>query len=204
VSGLYGAQDAELHALAGQCADARTEAVAATRVSRDNATLAAAARALAWCGAAADASSLGADLTRRFPDAILTTHVVQPVIAAAVAVRSARPAEALEILEPVRRFDHSPVAAFWPAYLRGEALRGLGRHADAAGEFRSVIDHRGETPDSPLYPLAHLGLARALASAGDPAGARQEYLEFLTLWKDADPDLKPVQQARLELARLPR
>jgi len=203
-SGFYSAQDAESHAVVGQCADARNEAAAAIRLSRDNATVASAGRALAWCGAGADASNLLADLTQRFPDAILTTHLVQPVIAAAVAVRSARPADALTLLEPVRRFDHSPVAQFWPAYLRGEALRSLGRQSEAADEFRSIVDHRGEVPDSPLYPLAHLGLARALASAGDLAGARQAYLKFFTIWKDVDPDLKHVKEARLELAQLPR
>jgi len=203
-SGLFSAQDAEAHAVVGQCTDARNEAAATIRASRDNATLASAGRALAWCGAAADASNLVADLTHRFPDAILTTHLVQPVIAAAVAVRSARPADALKLLEPVRRFDHSPVAEFWPAYLRGEALRSLGRHAEAAKEFRSIVDHRGEMPDSPLYPLAHLGLARALASTGERVGARQAYLTLLMIWKDADPDLKPVKEARLELARLPQ
>jgi len=203
-SGFYGAQDAEAHAVAGQCADARNEAAAAIRVSRDHATLASAGRAFAWCGAAADVSNLLTDLTQRFPDAILTTHLVQPVIAAAVAVKSKRPADALKLLEPVRRFDHSPVAEFWPAYLRGEALRSLGRDAEAAEEFRSIVDHRGETPDSPLYPLAYLGLGRALASTGDLTGARQAYLEFFTIWKDADPDVKSVKEARLELAHLPQ
>jgi eukaryotic-like serine/threonine-protein kinase len=203
-SGLFSAQDAEAHALAGQCSDARNEAAAAIRVSGDHATLASAGRALAWCGAAADASNLLTDLTHRFPDAILTTHLVQPIIAAALAVKSARPADALKLLEPVRRFDHSPVAELWPPYLRGDALQRLGRHAEAAEEFRSIVDHRGEMPDSPLYPLAHLGLARALASTGDRAGARQAYLKLLTIWKDADPDLKSVKEARLELARLPQ
>jgi eukaryotic-like serine/threonine-protein kinase len=203
-AGLFGAQEAEAHAVVGQCTDARNEAAAAIRTSRDHATLAAAGRALAWCGAAADASNLLTDLTHRFPDAILTTHLIQPVIAAAIAVRSARPADALKLLEPVRRFDHSPVAEFWPAYLRGEAFRSLGRHPEAAEEFRSIVDHRGEMPDSPLYPLAHLGLARALASTGDLAGARRAYITLLTMWKDADADLKPVQEARLEFAHLPQ
>jgi tetratricopeptide (TPR) repeat protein len=172
-------------------------------VSRDSATLAAAGRALAWCGGAADASNLLVDATQRFPDAILTTHLVKPVVDATSALRNAKPADTMAILEPVRRLDHAPMAEFWPAYLRGEALRRLGRHSEAADEFRNVVDHRGETPDSPLYPLAHLGLGRALAAAGDLAGARQAYLRFFMLWKDADPDLKPVKEARLELARLP-
>ena len=202
LSGLYSARDAEAHAVVGQCGDARSEAVSATRASRDNATLSSAGRALAWCGAAADASNLSAELTRRFPEAILMTHVTQPVIAAAIAIKNATPGDAVRLLEPVRRFDHSPVAEFWPPYLRGEALRQLERHDEAAGEFRSIINHRGEAPDSPLYPLAHLGLARALASAGDRDGARRAYSAFFTVWKDADSDLQPLKEARRELARL--
>src|SRR5207237_9631729 len=78
----------------------------------------------------------------------------------------------------------------------------LKHNAEAASEFRGILDHRGELADAPLYPLAHLGLARALASGGDRSGARQAYLAFFTLWKDADPNLLPLQEARRELARL--
>ena len=128
--------------------------------------------------------------------------MILPVIAAATAIKDGQPARALELLEPVKPFDHAPVAEFWPAYLRGEAQLQLGHDAEAADEFRSIIDHRGELADSPLYPLAHLGLARALASGGDRAGARQAYLAFFALWKDADPNLLPLKEARREFARL--
>jgi tetratricopeptide (TPR) repeat protein len=108
----------------------------------------------------------------------------------------------LELLEAVRPFDHAPAAEFWPAYLRGEAQLQLGRYSEAVDEFRSILAHRGELIDSPLYPLANLGLARALASGGDRAGARQAYQAFFSSWKDADPDLLPLKEARLEFARL--
>jgi len=202
LSGLYSAQDAISHAVVGQCAEARSEAAAAVHLSRDNFTLESAARALAWCDADADALKLSAELARRYPDAILTTHVMLPVIAAASALRSGRPARGLELLEPVRPFDHAQAAEFWPAYLRGEAQLQLKHSAEAAAEFRSITDHRGELVDAPLYPLAHLGLARALASGNDPDGARQAYLVFLTVWKGADANLLPLQQARREFARL--
>jgi tetratricopeptide (TPR) repeat protein/predicted Ser/Thr protein kinase len=201
LSGLYTAQDAIAHAVVGQCPDATREATAAIDMSRDNFTLESAGRALAWCGSTA-AEDVSRELTRRYPEAILTTHVIVPVIAAATAIRSKQPGRALELLEPVRRFDHATVSEFWPAYLRGEALRALGRQSEAADGFRSVIDHRGELIDSPLYPLAHLGLARALASSGDRAGARLAYEKFFSFWKDADPDLLPLKEARLEIARL--
>ena len=202
LSGLYSAQDAISHAVVGQCTEARSEAAEAIRLSRDNFTLESAARALAWCGADAEASNLSGELARRFPEAILTTHVVLPVVAAATAIKTKQPMRALELLEAVRRFDHAPAAEFWPAYLRGEAQLQLGHYFESAAEFRSILDHRGELVDSPLYPLAHLGLARALAPGGDRAGARQAYLAFFSFWKDADPDLLPLKEAGLEFARL--
>jgi eukaryotic-like serine/threonine-protein kinase len=134
----------------------------------------------------------------------LTTHVIVPVIAAATALRSGRPARALELLELARPFEHSLVAEFWPAYIRGEAQLELKHPAEAVSEFRAIIDHRGELADAPLYPLAYLGLARALASNGDRSGAREAYRTFFRFWEDADPDLLPLQDARRELARLQR
>lgn len=202
-SGLYRAQDAISHAVVGQCSQARTEAAAATRLSRDNFTLGSAARALAWCGAGEEASSLSDELAQRYPGATLINRLILPVIAAARAIRSGAPARGLELLEPVRPFERSPEAGFWPAYLRGEAQLQLKRGDEAAGEFRSIIAHRGEQPDSPLYPLAHLGLARAQASSGDTTGARQSYTAFFAWWPDADADLIPLKAARQEFAHLP-
>lgn len=136
-SGLYSAQDAVSHAVVGQCAEAVSEATAATGVSRDpspsNSRV-----ALAWCGADTGASALSDELAQRFPDAVLTTRLHVPVIAAATAVRAGQPARALELLDAVRRFNRSPVAEFWPAFVRAEAQLQLGHHADAAGEFGSI------------------------------------------------------------------
>ena len=204
LSGLYRAQDALSHAVVGQCAEARAEALDAEHLSRDNLTLESAGRALAWCGAEAEAETVSAELQRRFPEAILTTRVIVPVIAASTALRHNRPLRVLELLEPVTRFDHAAAAEFWPAFLRGNAQMQLGRHAEAAAEFRAIVDHRGEMADSPLYPLAHLGLARALARAGDRPGATNAYTAFFDLWKGADPALAPLKDARREFAQLSR
>ena len=136
------------------------------------------------------------ELARRFPDALLTTRLMLPVTAAATAIRDGKPARGLELLEPVRPFDHSPVAEFWPAYSRGEALLQLKRGGEAATEFRSIIDHRGELPDSPL------GVARAAVLAGDRPQARDAYQAFFIWWKDADADLRPLKEARQEFAHL--
>ena len=89
-AGRYSAQDAESHAIVGQCTEARSEVAAATLLSRDNFTLESAGRTLAWCGAVADASNVSSELARRFPEAILTTRVMLPVIAAAKDRKSTR------------------------------------------------------------------------------------------------------------------
>jgi TolA-binding protein len=102
----------------------------------------------------------------------------------------------------VRRFDRAPSAEFWPAYLRGQAYLQLKDGQAAAAEFRTIVEHRGEVPTSMLYPLAHLGLARASALTQDTATARKSYEQFLTLWKNADAGLRVVTDARNEQSAL--
>ncbi|MEP6719539.1 MAG: hypothetical protein ABJB21_10365, partial [bacterium] len=72
----------------------------------------------------------------------------------------------------------------------------------AAGEFQKILDHRGWQPTSPLYPLAHLGLARTAALSGDTSKARKAYQDFFALWKDADSDLSILKEARGEYDKL--
>ena len=74
----------------------------------------------------------------------------------------------------------------------------LKRGSEAAAEFEKILDHRGEAPLSSLYPLAHLGLARAAALQGDSARARKAYQDFFALWKDADADLSVLLEAQKE------
>ena len=192
---------AEMHAVVGQCEEARREAASGLALSRDNTSLEQGGRVLALCGAAADASTLSAELAARFPDATLTMRLARPVIDAIVALRQGDAARTIELLEPVRRYDHAPTGKFWPRYLRGQAYLQMNDRR-AADEFQSILDSRGEVPTSMLYPLSFLGLARATRDA-DPAAARAAYTAFLDLWRDADPDLPPLAAARAELARLP-
>ena len=195
-------EDAEVHAIVGQCREARNEISAGLALSRDNGTLEHAGRALAICGAEREALELSSELAKRFPEAIFTNRLQIPLTAAAIAVERGDAARAIELLEPVRRFDHAPSAEFWPSYLRGQAYLRLKNGPAAAAEFRNIIAHRGEVPASKLYPLSHLGLARASALANDTATARKSYEQFLTLWKTADAELAAVNQARSEQAAL--
>jgi len=194
-------EDAETHAMVGQCDEARSEVEPGLELSRDNITLERASRILALCGTATEATTLAAELSRRFPEATLTRHMLVPVTRAALALRQGEPARAVELLEPVRPYDRSAPAEFWPNYLRGQAYLQVKSHAAAAAEFQAIVDRRGEHPATALYPLAYLGLARAL-SPTDPARARQAYGDMLRLWQEADAGLVPLAEARAEQSRL--
>jgi hypothetical protein len=194
--------DAEMHAIVGQCGEARNEVSTGLALSRDNGRLEQASRALALCGAESEAMELSSELAKRFPAAIFTNRLAIPLTAAVVAIQRGDARRALELLEPVRRFDHAPSAEFWPAYLRGQVYLRLKNGQAAAAEFRSVIAHRGEVPATMLYPLSYLGLARAAVLTNDIATARESYEQFFTLWKNADAGLRAVSEARSEQAAL--
>ena len=93
---------------------------------------------------------------------------------------------------------------FRPIYLRGQAYLAMKAGPEAIQEFEKITNHRGIFPVSPLYPLAYLGIARAYALSGDISKSRHNYHNFLALWKDADPDLSILNEARSELDRLNR
>jgi predicted Zn-dependent protease len=93
-------------------------------------------------------------------------------------------------------------SCIYPAFIRGEAYLAIGQGPAAAAEFQKILDHRGLTRHCPTVPLAHLGLARAYALQKDTAKARSAYQDFLTLWKDADPDIPVLKRAKAEFAAL--
>jgi ATP/maltotriose-dependent transcriptional regulator MalT len=90
----------------------------------------------------------------------------------------------------------------YPVFVRGEAYLAAHRGSEAAAEFQKILDHRSVLLNEPVGALAHLGLARASVLQGDTARARAAYQDFLTLWKDADPDIPILQQAKAEYAKL--
>ena len=194
-------EDAELSAVATQCDDARRRVAEGLELGRDSFTLERASRTLALCGDTAGVSSLSAELAKRFAEATLTRSVQIPVAAAALSLSRNENDRVVELLEPVRPYDHTPSAEFWSKYLRAEALRRSGDAKAAAEQFQAIVDHRGEAPLSPLFALAHLGLARASAAAGNPATARAAYERFFGLWAGAE-GLSAVAVARREYALL--
>ncbi len=194
-------EDAEMHAVVGQCADARGEIAPGLALSRDNTTLERASRVFALCGAAAEALSLTSELAKRFPEATLTTRVAIPVTLALLALQQGDGARALAILEPVRQYERGPSVEFWPRYVRAQAYLQQKEGRSAAAQFRTILDRRGEVPGSLLYPLSYLGLGRATADT-DVATSRKAYEDMLVLWAEADETLQPLKDARREQSRL--
>ena len=99
-------------------------------------------------------------------------------------------------------YDMSAIGWLEPPYLRGRAYLALHNGDAAAVEFQTIIDHPGIVLGNPVGALAHVGLARAYALQGDTPKSRAAYQDFLTLWKDADPDIPILQQAKAEYAKL--
>jgi serine/threonine protein kinase/Tfp pilus assembly protein PilF len=130
-----------------------------------------------------------------------------PTIKAAVELPGGNSAQALLFLEaaaPYELGEPPPVqeGTLYPAYLRGEAYLAAHNGTAAAAEFQKFLDHRGIVINFPLGALAHLGIARAYALSGDTAKAKAAYKDFLTLWKDADPDIPILKEAKAEYAKL--
>jgi tetratricopeptide (TPR) repeat protein len=161
-----------------------------------------AAVALAASGATVEAQKLIEAVARDHPLHTLVQSVGLASARAAVELRQGHAEAAVARLAPASPYELGDPPwsgpACLPIYLRGLAFLAGVRATEAAGEFQKIIDHRGLNPVSPIWPLAHLGLARAYAAAGDAARAREIYETLLAMWKDADPGVPLIRRARLE------
>jgi eukaryotic-like serine/threonine-protein kinase len=199
----YLAHSAWIDALYGNRAEAVAQAREVAAAAKTYAPRLRAAAALALAGATREAQAIVAGERGARPEDTLLHRVYLPIAEAALALAANRPDAALERLRVAAPYERGTVAVLAPAYLRGRAYALHGADADAAREFRAVIDHRGADPFSPLSPLARLELARALGRQGLPDQARGEYDALLTLWSAADADLSPLLAARAERTALP-
>ena len=127
---------------------------------------------------------------------------------AAIQVSRRNPGKAIEILQATVPYElgvPGPLpeigALLYPVYLRGQADLMLREGRAAADEFQKFLDNRSMVINSPLGPLARLELARAYAMQHDAAKAKAAYQDFLTLWKDADPDIPILKEAQAEYAK---
>jgi predicted Zn-dependent protease len=124
--------------------------------------------------------------------------VLLPSIRAAIELNRNEPARAVELLRSASPYER---AYPYAVYLRGLAYLRARQGTEAAAEFQKILDHKGANW-GPFYPLSYVGLARASTLAGDNSRARKPYQDFLALWKDADPDIPILKQAKAEYAKL--
>jgi eukaryotic-like serine/threonine-protein kinase len=168
----------------------------------------ASAIALALSGEAARAHALADSLAKSFPQDTIVKFNYLPTIRAQLAVSHHNSSEAIEALDIAAPFelgqpgDASFMPALYPIYIRGESYLAAHQGREAAAEFEKILNHRGVVTNEPIGALAHLGLARAFVLAGDTVKARAAYQDFLTLWKNADPDIPVLLAAKSESARL--
>jgi hypothetical protein len=166
------------------------------------------ALALAYAGDNKRSQTLSDDLGKRFPEATIVQFNYLPTLRAKLAVGRGNASEAIESLRVATPYDlgkatgRNDWAAMYPVYVRGEAYLAAQDGSKAAIEFQKIIDHQGVVGNEPIGALAHLGLARACVLQGDTAKAKAAYQDFLTLWKDADPDIPILLAAKSEYAKL--
>ena len=169
-----------------------------------------AAFALALAGEVDRSQALAKDLDQRFPEDSAVQFLYLPPIHALAALKTGASSKALEVMKVSLPYDRGvpPSAApffigpLYTTYVRGLAYLSANRGAEAAAEFQKIIDGRTIVVSDPIGALAHLQLARALVLSGDKSKARSAYQHFLTLWKDADPDIPIFIQAKKEFAAL--
>jgi eukaryotic-like serine/threonine-protein kinase len=125
-----------------------------------------------------------------------------PTINAAVSLNQGKSAEAPASLEAISSYELSSAGPLYPPYVRGQAYLLTRNGLAAAAEFRKLLDHRGIVLNFVTSALAHLQLGRAYVMSGDTPKARTAYQDFLALWKDADPDVPILKQAKVEYTKL--
>jgi tetratricopeptide (TPR) repeat protein len=195
----------------GDAPAARQSAMALLKLSKGRDVEYGAALALALSGDSSQSQTLADDLGRRFPEDTAVRFSYLPVLRALLALNHNEPSKALEVLQTAAPYElGAPPSSFfgffgalYPVYVRGGAYLAAHQGAEAAAEFQKILDHRGIVLSDPIGALAHLQLGRALALSGDKTKAKAAYQDFLTLWKDPDPDIPILQQAKAEYAKLP-
>ena len=158
-----------------------------------------------WADDTAHAESLLDGLAKRFPQDTLVQSVVLPTVQAQIELVRKNPERSIELLRnaaPYELTNASLKGCMYPAYVRGEANLVAKQAAAAAAEFQKILDHRGLVGTCETNALARLELARASVLQGDTVKARTAYQDFLTLWKDADPDIPILKQAKAEYSKL--
>jgi eukaryotic-like serine/threonine-protein kinase len=197
----YEADAAFTEALFGNAAEARQLAASALGLSTGR--LVEYGAALAFAGDTNRAESLGDDLSKRFPEDTIVQFNYLPTLYAQLALNAHDSAKAIEVLQAAAPYElGAGDFTLYPVYVRGEAYLAAHHGSEAAAEFQKILDHRGIVLNWPTGALAHLQIGRAYAMQGDGTKARSANEDFLTLWKDADPDIPILKQAKAEYVKL--
>lgn len=189
---------AEAQAMFGKCGDARRNLKQALELSRTKSTLLSTALVLVECNDLSQGQSLLEEAIKNSPQDTLTVVLTEPVIRAVIETQRGNHSEAIKLLESVKPYDFGTLTGTANNYARGHVNLKLNKGSDAAGEFQTVIDRGAIDPFNPKRALAHLGLARAAALAGDISRSQKAYQDFFTLWKDADQNLPVLIEAKRE------
>jgi tetratricopeptide (TPR) repeat protein len=191
-------------ALYGDCAAAKKSVQASLAEMPDGDNRRFAALVLAQCGDPSAPRLIEAE-TKAHPLDSLLQGIFVPLVEAMSALQKRDSPAAVAALEPAHRFElagQPPNAPYSILYLRGTAYLQAKQPAKAAAEFKKILDFRGRMAVSELIPLSQLQLARAYVIQNDSAKARTAYQDFLALWKDADPDIPVLKEAKSEYAKL--
>ena len=192
-------------ALFGNIAEARHRVDSALGVSVDRDLQYRVAVVNALTGNSARAQALADDLDKKFPEDTIVRYNYLPTLHAQLALSRNDTAKAIEFLKAAGPYELGQLAgrfSLYPVLVRGEAYLVAHQGSEAAAEFQKILDHRGIVLNSPIGALARLQIGRAYAMQGDTAKAKAAYQEFLTLWKDADPDVPILIAAKAEYAKL--
>jgi predicted Zn-dependent protease len=205
----YSALSGLREALFGNADEARRRSTLAMGRSAGRDVQYGAALTFAYAGDNGRAQSMADDLGKRFPEDTIVQFNYLPTLRAKLALSKGNPSEALENLRAAAPYELGQSTsnsyswtALYPVFVRGEAYLAGHQSSEAAAEFQKILDHRGIVVNNPIGALAHIGLARAHALQGDTAKAHAAYQDFLTLWKDADPDVPIFIAAKAEYAKL--
>jgi DNA-binding winged helix-turn-helix (wHTH) protein/tetratricopeptide (TPR) repeat protein len=206
---LYAGTSALREAWFGNTGEARRRATLALNLSTGRDLQYFAALAFAYAGDDARAKALADHLDKSYPEDTIVQLNYLPTVRGRLALNKGDASGAilgLGVAVPYElggtRAIEPKWTAMFPVFVRGEAYLAAHKGSEAAGEFQKVLDHRGLVLNQPIGALAHLGLGRAYALHGDIVKAKTAYQDFLTLWKDADPDIPVLRQAKEEYKKL--
>ena len=158
--------------------------------------------ALARVGDLAQAEAVADELVRLRPTDTLINCRDVVSIRALIELQRGNPAEAIELLKGALQDELGGAAGFVAIYTRGQAYLRMGAGNEAAAEFQKIVENPASFPWFPYHTLAHLGLGRAYALAGEEEKSGRAYEKFFELWKDADPDIPILLEAKAEYDKL--